>query len=77
MNAKSTVPVLEIKTPAGQATLVNAKILNVTQPAPHHTPKHGADTSELEEFDLVFNKITYTNVKHGKKGLSDSWATGG
>lgn len=33
MNAASTIPVVEIHTPTGVATLVNAKIVNIAPPA--------------------------------------------
>jgi len=33
-------------------------------------------TNELEEFDLVFNKITYTNNLKSKSGM-DTWASHG
>ena len=66
-------------------TLTNATISKVNQfrPVlipPAKKPKHGLPsqqihTNELEEFQLVFQKITYTNVS-GKKSASDDWNNG-
>lgn len=45
---------------------------------PNHHPKHGSvsvHTNELEEFQLTFQKITYSNVFKSKRA-SDDWLTG-
>ena len=90
---KSILPKVEINTPNGMVTLVNAQIVNIKPYVPHATPERSMPPSgfvagvyavkdgtvpkrqnphELEEFDLVFNKITYTNVLGGK-AAQDSW----
>lgn len=90
---KSILPKVEINTPNGIVTLVNAQIVNIKPYVPHATPERSMPPSgfvagvyavkdgtvpkrrnphELEEFDLVFNKITYTNVLGGK-AAQDSW----
>jgi type VI protein secretion system component Hcp len=93
MLSKSILPKVEINTPNGIVTLVNAQIVNIKPYVPHATPERSMPPSgfvagvyavkdgtvpkrrnphELEEFDLVFNKITYTNVLGGK-AAQDSW----
>jgi type VI secretion system secreted protein Hcp len=60
-------------------TLTNAQIAAYTRhvsppPAP---PRGGSrpDTSELERFGFIFQKITYTNVSKSK-GATDNWIAG-
>ena len=81
MNLKSIVPVVEINTPSGKVTLVNAKILGIALPVPRARPKRGAgtkglDTHELEEIEFTFQTITHTG-KVGHKADLDNWAIGG
>jgi type VI secretion system Hcp family effector len=60
-------------------TLTNAQIVGYTRNVPPPVkPKPGSGTlrqmttNELEEFDLVFQKITYTNAS-GSTSASDDW----
>ncbi len=81
MNLKSILPIVEINTPSGKVTLVNAKIVNIALSVPRAGPKRGAGTEgvhthELEEIDFTFQTITYTG-KVGHKADWDDWATGG
>jgi type VI secretion system secreted protein Hcp len=62
----------------GKIALTDAAIAKYTwKPKPH---RHGssssqAHTNELEEFDLTFSKITYSNV-FASKSSKDDWTTG-
>jgi hypothetical protein len=75
MIAKSIVPRVEIDTSDGRVTLTNAKIVNV---APSHRfgpptgHSEGSHCNEIEEFDLVFQKITFPNV-FKSKSMKDDW----
>jgi len=57
-------------------TLTNATISNIHRYTPslsgHQSSPH--DTNQLEEFDLVFQKITYTNVM-GSTSAADDWTS--
>ena len=60
------------------ATIVGYKTSHGLPSPPKRHPTLGASsvhTNELEEFDLVFSKITYTWVKGGKS-VSDDWLIG-
>jgi len=57
------------------ATISSYKIYRGFIPSPKSNPKHGASSvhsNELEEFQLVFQKIAFTNTK-GSKSTSDDW----
>jgi type VI protein secretion system component Hcp len=74
---KSILPKVEINTPTGVVTLTNAQILKSGISLPKHgTGRPGGernDTNELEEFDLTFQKIIYTNISKGGKSSKDDW----
>jgi len=62
-------------------TLTNAVISKVQRYTPLVPKKPGSssgrkDTNELEEIELTFQKIAFSNVK-GKKSASDDWLAGG
>jgi type VI protein secretion system component Hcp len=74
---KSTLPKVEIKTPGGIVTLLNAKIVDVASPVRRYTPNEGTSrelyhANELEEIDLTFRTITFTNAK-SSTSASDDW----
>lgn len=75
MNAKSTVPVVEITTPDAKLTLAGARIVKIV-PVPRKGRPHGHSHFELEEIELTFASITHSG-KGGKKGMSDNWSSGG
>lgn len=66
MVAESILPKVEINTPNGKVTLVNAKIVGIARyvPPPKSKGSHveGVDTNELEEFSFTFQKITVENL---------------
>jgi type VI protein secretion system component Hcp len=82
MLKKTILPKVEINTPNGMVTLTNAHVVK-GMPS---LPKQGTgrqlgsssaelnDTNELEEFDLTFSKITYTNGLKSKSG-QDDWTS--
>lgn len=76
MKANFRVRVLEIHTPHSKVKLLNVKIVSITHPAPHQTPRPGvpAITSELEEFELLFNRIMVT---FNTASAADDWTTQG
>jgi type VI secretion system Hcp family effector len=58
--------------------IVNYKTYHGLQAPPINHPRPGSmsvHTNELEEFQLTFQKITYTNVLKSK-GATDDWLTG-
>jgi type VI protein secretion system component Hcp len=63
--AKSVVPIIQIATPAGKVTLLNAKVVNVGPVPPRQ------NTNELEEVELTFQKIEYTNVVRSRSATDD------
>jgi len=79
---KTILPKVEINTPNGIVTLTNAQIVKGVPFLPKHgTGRQGEgghaepnDTYEIEEFDLTFSTITFTNVFKSKSG-KDSWSS--
>ena len=69
MLAKSILPEVEINTPNGKLTLVNAKIVNIAHYFPPAKSKgsdvEGVDANEQEELHFVFQRITIGNLNAG------------
>jgi len=82
MNAESVLPVVEIDTPDGEITLMNATVEDIV-PVWHVTPtkdpgpKDGDDL-ELEQIELTFATITveHSGGKGKRKWTSDNWQLG-
>jgi hypothetical protein len=77
---KTILPKVEINTPNGTVTLTNAQIVKGVPFLPKHgTGRQGGragsnDTYEIEEFDMTFSDVTFTNVFKNKSG-KDSWSS--
>jgi hypothetical protein len=69
---QSILPVVEIHTPSGMVTLVNARVLSVGPSAPHSKGINTRDLYELLEIEFSFQKI---NVKcvDSKSVWKDDW----
>jgi hypothetical protein len=74
MNAGSTVPVVDINTPSGTLTLVNAKIVKAG-PVPPGAPHPGARSHEISQFGLTF--MPNQRSQPTNQGLTDNWNLGG
>jgi type VI protein secretion system component Hcp len=80
LNARSTLPLVEIHTWNDTVSLVNATVVAIVPPVRHSTGKgstgsKGLNTHELERIEIAFQKIDITFNGSGKKGKGalDNW----
>jgi type VI protein secretion system component Hcp len=76
MSIGKVLPKLEITTPEGNVTLLNAKIAGMGTAASHGGSKHTGsnDTHELERVSFTFQKIDISNNNSGA-AFDDDWSS--